>query len=94
MARERMVTRTVTLTVVDVMCLDVTNAQVQVETYELGGSFADFDSILKVVKKLYETDTFKCVAVQGANEKEVLYGMSEQEFITLAKILPPRSKTE
>ena len=94
MARERMVTRTVSLTVAEVMCLEVTNAEVTVKTIELGGTFADNGAILKAVKKLHETDTFKCVAVQTVTEKEVLYGMSEQEFISLAKVLPPRTKTE
>lgn len=94
MARVRMVTRTVVVTVVEVMCVDVTTAGVQIKELELSGSFTDNETILKALKKLYETDTFKVVAVQDVDEKEVLYGMEEIEFIKLAKVLPPRSKTE
>lgn len=90
MARERMVTRTVIVTEVKVMCVDVTTAQVATNTYELSGSFTDTATALKSIKKAYETDTVKCVSVQEMNEKELLYGMSELDFIKLAKVLPPR----
>lgn len=91
MARERMVTRTVELTIAEVMTLDTTTAEVRVIPYEIGGGLTDPGAILKAVKKLYETDTFKCVAVQSVAVKEILYGMTEAEFIAHAKILPPRS---
>ena len=91
MARERMVTRTVELTIAEVMTLDTTTAEVRVIAYEIGGGLTDSVSILKAVKKLHETDTFKCVAVQSVSVKEILYGMTEQEFIAHAKVLPPRS---
>lgn len=94
MARVRMVTRTVVVTVAEVMCVDVTTAQVQINELELSGSFSDNETLLKAIKKLYEKDSFKCVAIQEVTEKEVLYGMEEIEFIKLAKVLPPRSKTE
>lgn len=91
MARERMVTRTVVVTVAEVMCLDVTTAQVDIKDIEISGSFDTKDSILKSIKKAHETDTYKCVAVQDVTEKEVLYGMKEIDFIRLAKVLPPRN---
>lgn len=94
MARVRMVTRTVVVTVAEVMCVDVTTAEVQIKELELSGSFSDNETLLKAIKKLYENNSFKCVAVQEVTEKEVLYGMEEIEFIKLAKVLPPRSKTE
>lgn len=94
MARVRMVTRTVVVTVVEVMCVDVTTAQVQINEIEVSGSYTDNEVLLKAIKKQHENDSFKCVAVQSATEKEVLYGMEEIEFIKLAKVLPPRSKTE
>lgn len=90
MARERMVTRTVMVTEVEVMCLNVSNAQVSINTYELSGAFTDEKTMLKVLKKEYETDTLKCVAIQEIKEKELLYGMKEIDFIKMATILPPR----
>ena len=53
MARERMVTRTVMVTEVEVMCLNVSNAQVEVNTYELSGVFTDEKTMLKSLKKAY-----------------------------------------
>ena len=94
MARERMVTRTVELTIAEVMCLDTNTAEVSIKSYEIGGGLTDEKAILKAVKKLHETDTFKCVSLQGVKVQEILYGMSEIDFINHAKILPPRTKTE
>ena len=92
MARERMVTRTVELSVCEVMCLDTKTAEVQVKTFEIGGGIDDEKMLLKAVKKLYETDTFKCVSITKVTPKEILYGMPEAKFIELASVLPPRTK--
>lgn len=94
MARERMVTRTVELTIAEVMTLDTTNAKVETIAYEVGGGLTDEKAILKAVKKLHETDTFKCVSVVSVTVKEILYGMPEIDFIKHAKVLPPRTKNE
>lgn len=90
MARKRMVTRTVIQTTAEVMCLNVTTAEVTVNTYIVGGSH-DSDSALKALKPLYETDELKLVAVQDYHEEELLLGMDEDEFIRLAKVLPARN---
>ena len=94
MARERMVTRTVELTIAEVMCLDTKTAEVSIKSFEIGGGLTDEKAILKAVKKLHETDTFKCVSLQDINVQEILYGMPEVEFTKYAKVLPPRTKTE
>ena len=94
MARERMVTRTVEVTVVEVMCLDVTTAEVTVVSYDISGKFSTKEDVLKSLKKVYETDTYKVVAVQSTETKEILYGMSEIDFIRMAKVLPPRGTQE
>lgn len=90
MARERMVTRTVQLSVCEVMCMNTSTAEVVTRTFEIGGGLTDEKALLKVVKKLYETYTFKCVAISKVTQKEILYGMPESRFIELATILPPR----
>lgn len=94
MARERMVTRTVELTIAEVMTIDTSTAKVETIAYEIGGGLTDEKAILKAVKKLHETDTFKCVAVQSIATKEILYGMPEIDFIKYATVLPPRTKAE
>lgn len=94
MARERYVTRTVELSVCEVMCMDVTTAEVKINTYEVGGGITENGALLKAIKKLHETDDFKCVAITKVVTKEILYGMPESDFIRLAKILPPRGNKE
>lgn len=90
MARKRMVTRTVEQTTAQVMTLDVTTAEVQVCTYDIGGKYSDED-LLKKLQNLFQTDTLKLVHIEGQNCKEVLLGMDEEDFIRLAKVLPPRT---
>lgn len=90
MARERMVTRTVELSVCEVMCMNTKTAEVKINTYEIGGGLTDEKALLKAIKKLYETDDFKCVAISKVTQREILYGMPESKFIELATILPPR----
>ena len=86
-----MVTRTVELSVCEVMCMDTNTAEVTINTYEIGGGLTDEKALLKALKKLHETDSFKCVAISKVTQKEILYGMPESRFIELAKVLPPRS---
>ena len=90
MARERMVTRTVESTIAYTMCLNVETADVSVETYRVSGKFEEKE-LLKKLKKLYETETFKVVAIQSTETEEKLYGMTEELFIELAHELPPRN---
>ena len=90
MARKRMVTRTVEQTTAQVMTLDVTTAEVQVRTYDIGGKYSDED-LLKKLQKLFQTDTLKLVHIESQTYKEVLLGMDEEDFIRLAKVLSPRT---
>ena len=94
MARERMITRTVEVTVAEVMCIDVTTAEVTVVSYDISGKFSTKEDILKSLKKAYETETYKIVNVQSIETKEILYGMPEIDFIRVARVLPPRGTQE
>lgn len=89
MARKRMVTRTVEQTTAQVMTLDITTAEVQVQQYDIGGRYTN-DELLKKLQELFNTDTLKLVYVESQSCKEVLLGMEEEDFIRLAKVLPPR----
>lgn len=92
MARERMVTRTVVVTNCEALCVDVTTVETTIKSYDLSGSYSTVDDALKALKKAYETDTFKVVAIQKMTENEVLYGMSELDFIKQAKVLDPETR--
>lgn len=90
MARERMITRTVTEVTVKVMCVNVETAQVEVVDFKVYGNYENIDVILKTLKKQHETDNYKLIKVENAHTTEKLYGMTEQQFIELAKELPLR----
>lgn len=90
MARERMVTRTVSFTVCKVMAMVVSTASVVTDTVKVPGTFDSIDDILKAVKKSYETADYKPTVVVSSEVNEILFGMPEEDFIRLAKELPPR----
>ena len=90
MARKRMITRTVMQTTAEVMTLDITTAEVQVLPYDIGGQYND-EELLKKLQELFNTDTFKLVHIESQSCNEVLLGMYEEDFIRLAKVLPPRN---
>lgn len=93
MARVKMVTRTVEQTTAEIMELNVTTAEVAVKEYTIGGKYTD-DELLKKFKKMYETDEVKLVHIVSQKTAELLLGMSEEEFIKLAKVLPSRNITK
>lgn len=90
MARKRMITRTIMQTSVEVMTLDIETAEVQINSYDIGGQYTD-EELLKKLQKIFQTDTFKLVHIESQTCNEVLLGMEEEDFIRLAKVLPPRN---
>lgn len=91
MAREKMVTRTVTQTTAEVMTIDVTSAEVQIREYTIGGTYDTNELLLKKLQKLFQTDTFKLVNINSTTVEDLLLGMPEGDFIRYATVLPPRS---
>lgn len=91
MARQRMVTRTVVYTVATVLCLNTETAEPYNDTISLSGTFKDEKAILKQCKKLLENDTVSVAKVVDVQTAEKLFGMPEQEFMSYAKELPPRT---
>lgn len=93
MAREKMVTRTVAETTVDVMVVNTNTCEVSIVQHKLTYQ-SDEKQALKYVQKHFDSDELKHVSIQGFRNEEVLYGMTEQEFIKHAKVLPPRKQYE
>lgn len=91
MARVPMVTRTITTTKANVMCVDVEAGEPFNKEVTVPRTYKDNDSLLKVVKPIIETETVKAVHIVGKTEIETLYGMSEQDFIEHASVLPERT---
>lgn len=92
MARIPMVTRTIITTKVTVLCLDIQSGEPCNKTITVPRTYKDDPSLMKVVRPMIETETLKAVHVVDKQEIEKLYGMTEQEFIEKAKLLPPRNK--
>lgn len=94
MAREKMVTRTITETIASVMYVNISTASVDYADYRLAGTFDSNEAIMKKLKKDYETEEIKLVNIVNVDTVENLYGMPEAEFMKLAKVLPPRTQSE
>ena len=93
MRKEKMITRFITQTTVQFMCIDVITSEVQSLDTKVGGTYTDIE-LLKVLKKIYETDTFKVVHIESQFTEDLLLGMSEQYFIEHAQVLPTRTRKE
>ena len=103
MARKRMVTRTIKVTVVTVLGLSSESESARSVHYTIPGVFTkvtdgkidfDYDKLLKVVKKRYDSEDFTNVKVVNAKQYAKLYGIPEEEFIRVAKELYPKSFSE
>ena len=92
MARERMITRTINVTVIEAMCVDTTTAEVSIAKLELTGETFSEEKALKALKKEYETETFKVVAIQKMEVHEEMYGLKEIDFLKVAQKLDPATR--
>lgn len=89
MRKEKLVTRTFTLTPVTVMIVNTTTADIRniddVFTGDLTPDVAE-----KRAKALYETDTVKVVKVDTFPAYTELRGMTDQQFYDNSVLLPDR----
>lgn len=90
MARIPMVTRTIQTTTANVLCLNIKEGEPFNKEVVLPRTYKDEKSMMKVVEKLINTDDVKAVHIVRAEVNETLYGMTEQEFIAAARVLPDR----
>ena len=91
MARQPQVTRTIQTTKANVLCIDLANEQPFTQEVILPRTYKDEKSMLKKIKPIVENDTIKVVHVQNFTVESTLYGMTEEEFISMAHILPART---
>lgn len=93
MARKRMVTRGIKSTTVDLMVVNINNAEVENVRVELATTFKDEAKIIPFIEKnnILE-DGYKAVQVLQTEEVEQLYGMLEQDFLRMAHKLDDNRK--
>lgn len=94
MARERMVTRTVTAVEYEVMSVDVNSKTVSMDKVVIPSGDIMTDKVREKAIKASLPDGHTFVQITGQNIKETLYGMTEQDFIKYARVLPPRSSSQ
>ena len=86
MRKEKMITCAVTQTTAQVMAIDVTNSEVSIFEAKIGGTYTDTD-LLKKLKEIYETDTYKLVHIESNTHEEILLGMTESQFFKYATVV-------
>lgn len=91
MARTPMVTRTMTTTKATVMCLDIVKGEPSNVEVTLPRTYKDEKAMMKAVKKLIGDENVKPVHIVSNETVEVLYGMTENDFIKYATPLPSRN---
>lgn len=90
--REPMVTRTIVTTKVVALGMDIETREPGNKVFILPRTYKDDKAIMKELDKRTEEENFKCAKICSTEIIETLYGMTEAEFIRVAKELPPRSK--
>lgn len=92
MARVPSVTRTITTTKVNALCIDLETTEPFNKVVVLPRTYKDSKKLDKALAELINNDTTKFVHAVGTEEVETLYGMTEQEFINSAKILDKETR--
>lgn len=94
MARVPMVTRTIVTTKATVMVVNIPQGETETKSIVLPRTYKDDKALLKQCTKVVDTEELKVVSVLAKEEVETLYGMTEQQFIETAKVLPPRTEKQ
>lgn len=92
MARTPMVTRRITITQVNVLCLNTTTAEPFNKLVSFPRTFKDDKALMKKVRESIDTEDVRAVHIVHKEEAEFLYGMEEQLFIKCATILEPKTR--
>lgn len=92
MARVPMVTRTIQTTRANVMCLDIERGEPFNIEVILPRTYADEKSMLKQAEKVINNETVKPAHIVQFKIEETRYGMTEQQFIEAAQVIPPIEK--
>lgn len=92
MARVPMVTRTIQTTRANVLCLDIERGEPFNKEVIFPRTYADEKSMLKQAEKVINNETVKAVHIVDFKVEETRYGMTEQQFIEVAEVIPPLEK--
>lgn len=93
MARVPMVTRSMHTTIATILAVNVEQEKTEQIEVVLPRTYKDEKSILKAAMN-HVDDNLKLVHVINTRIETNLYGMSEDDFIANAQLLPARTKAE
>lgn len=89
MARERMITRTITVTTYEVLGIDLNTLKTETRKVTVPGK-VDGKIAEKLIKEGFADEQFAVALISKVNVSDVLYGMPEEDFIKYAAVIPPR----
>lgn len=92
MPRIPVVTRTIQTTRANVMCLDIESEEPFNKEVILPRTYKDEKAMLKQAEKVINNETVKAVHIVDFEVEETRYGMSEQQFIEQAEVIPALEK--
>lgn len=92
MARVPMVTRTTPTTVCTIFCANTEDRTTFEQTITLPRTYKDDAKMMKAIEKVLEGEPIKAISIIKSEVQTTLYGMTEQEFIRQAQVLPPRGE--
>ena len=94
MARERLVTRTITTHVCTIIACNIAESTVFETTVSLPVEFDTMEKATKYLRKNWDISNGTAfVAIKSMKTIEKLYAMSEQMFLAYAHEIPPRETT-
>lgn len=88
MARKRVVSRTITVTVATVMYANAQAQNFEDKVVEVQGEYKSTADLMKVITKKYQFDGLVPIAVKSHHTADILYEMDEDMFISLARVVP------
>lgn len=95
MSREKMVTRSVITTTMAVKCANTATETIEEVEVKVSGEFTNDETRSKAARKaIKDRKELVFMSARVVVVTETLYGMSVDDFIANAKVLPPRSKNE
>ena len=72
--------------------MDLINAEPVNRDLTIPRVYKDEKKLFKVVQSILDNDEIKAVKIVKSEEVEILYGMTEQEFMENAQILDPETR--
>lgn len=86
MKKEKLITRTMSITVATAMLVDITTQAVTTKSFDLIGRHTK-ESALMTLKQIVDTDTVKIVCVTDLSTVEEIRGMTEIDFYVHSKVI-------